>query len=523
MKFIKREQGLHADEKQEGTEAANQHTSNFPFNPKELFQFMNQRKYASLLALVPLLLCSASEAGAATEYVNVNNPAPSAPYTNWATAATRIQDAVDAASPGDLILVADGVYQTGGLVVYGAMSNRVAVTKPVTLLSVNGPGTTLILGQQMPGTIIGYAAMRCVYLTNGAVLSGFTLINGATLTSGDPYRERSGGGVWCESSSAVVSNCVILQNSANSLGGGAYSGTLNNCKLINNSASAYVGDDYCYGGGAYASTLNNCILTGNHAGWGGGSYNGTLNNCTVSGNTARRYGGGVSASSGLPIIRNCIVYDNSVIIAGYAANPNIYAATASYCCTTPLPDAGTGNFTNAPLFVDQPGGNLHLQPTSPCINAGLNATVSGATDLDGNPRIRGGTVDVGAYEFQNPTSLLSYAWLQQYGFPTDGSADFTDPDGDGLNNWQEWIAGTNPTDAASLLRMLTPTNAVSGITITWQSVPSRNYYLQRASNLASPSPFQSIQNNLVGQAGTTSCTDTNATGPGPFFYRVGVQ
>ena len=74
----------------------------------------------------------------------------------------------------------------------------------------------------------------------------------------------------------------------------------------------------------------------------------------------------------------------------------------NYCCTTPLPGSGTGNFTNEPLFVNLPGGDPRLQMGSPCINAGNNAYAVGTTDLDGDPRIVGGTVDVGAYEFYGP-------------------------------------------------------------------------------------------------------------------------
>jgi hypothetical protein len=105
----------------------------------------------------------------------------------------------------------------------------------------------------------------------------------------------------------------------------------------------------------------------------------------------------------------------------------------NFSCTTPLPPTGVGNFTNPPLFVHWEEADLRLQSNSPCINAGRNMAFATTTDLDGNPRMVGGTVDVGAYEFQTPQSLLSYAWLQSYGLPVDGSADAVDSDGDGMN------------------------------------------------------------------------------------------
>ncbi|HXI72210.1 MAG TPA: choice-of-anchor Q domain-containing protein [Verrucomicrobiae bacterium] len=167
--------------------------------------------------------------------------------------------------------------------------------------------------------------------------------------------------------------------------------------------------------------------------------------------------------------------------------------------------------------------DFHLQSNSPCINSGNNAFVAVTNDFDGNPRIVAGTVDMGAYEFQSPASIISYAYLQQYGLPTDGSADDLDSDGDSLNNWKEWKAGTNPTNAASVLQLASPSNTVSGVTVTWQSVSGVTYYLQSGTNLSVQPAFSSIQSNLVGQAGTTSYTDTTATTGGPYFYRVGVQ
>jgi hypothetical protein len=221
------------------------------------------------------------------------------------------------------------------------------------------------------------------------------------------------------------------------------------------------------------------------------------------------------------ILNNCIVYFNT---ATNGANhwEDDYRGVLTYCCTTPMPTNGVGNITNAPLFVDYAGGNLRLQSNSPCINAGLNAYAPGPTDLDGSPRIVSGTVDIGAYEFQGPGSTISYAWLQQYGLPTDGSADFTDPDRDGMNNWQEWRCGTDPTNSLSALRLLAVSPTGTNLSVTWQSVAGVSYSLERCTNLASLPPFSLLAKSLSGQPGTTSFTDTNTAGASLFFYRVGV-
>ncbi len=404
-----------------------------------------------------------------------------------------------------------------------------------------------------------YAALNYCSVTGNKAVSGggvYGIVSNCVLN--DNLATNYGGGLYYNFSASqqlypIVANCAFTNNSALGNGGGAYVSssstiffTFSNCTFSANSATSEGGGvwgnvslSYCIvsgnkaegdGGGAYDpwSTLNS-LLANNSASYGGGIYNNNsvtplpyimIAGSTIANNTATNAGGGIYSFPISYRATNCIIYDNSAPVGmNYSGG-----AAFAYCCTTP-PTNGVDNITNEPLFVNLAGGDFHLQSNSPCINSGNNAYVTSATDLDGNPRIVGGTVDIGAYEYQTPVSMISYAWLQQYGLPINANTDTADPDGDGMNNYQEWIAGTNPTNALSVLEMLNPapTNNSAGLVVSWESVSNRTYFLQSSTNLAAQPAFSTIHSNIVGQTGTTSYTDTNAVSDGPFFYRVGVQ
>jgi len=78
---------------------------------------------------VSALLLVALPCFALTHYVDVNSTNPVPPYTNWATAANVIQDAVDAAAAGDTVLVTNGVYSVGARAGFGTLLNRVVVDR----------------------------------------------------------------------------------------------------------------------------------------------------------------------------------------------------------------------------------------------------------------------------------------------------------------------------------------------------------------------------------------------------------
>ena len=276
-------------------------------------------------------------------------------------------------------------------------------------------------------------------MSNGG---GRPTISNCTFTRNSAYY---GGGMYNIESSPTLIYCTFSENSAKR-GGGIIneknsSPMLINCMFSKNCASG----QYSNGGGIYNGdcsnpTIVNCIFTGNFAGFGGGgicnvSYSrATLSNCTFANNSAVNYGGAIYWEySTLPppiptcttrwlIITNCIIRGNSDS-SGSGESAQIYSGltpTVNYNCIQGLTGAlgGTGNIDADPLFVDADGAdnipgteddNLRLLPGSPCIDAGDNSSLppSVVTDLDGEPRIANGTVDMGAYEGPDQGLLLS--------------------------------------------------------------------------------------------------------------------
>ena len=155
-------------------------------------------------------------------------------------------------------------------------------------------------------------------------------------------------------------------------------------------------------------------MTGNSAGSnGGGIYSAdsslTVTNCTFSGNSASSEGGGMYNLRGSTTVRNCILWGDSA-----PSGPEIFNINSTPSVT--YSDiagsySGTGNIDENPLFIDPNGldgipdtaddeeGYVHLRGFSPCINAGDPAgDYTGQVDIDRQPRVAYGRVDMGADE-----------------------------------------------------------------------------------------------------------------------------
>ncbi len=222
--------------------------------------------------------------------------------------------------------------------------------------------------------------------------------------------------------SPTLTNCTFSGNSAGYAGGGmcndnGSSPMLTNCTFSGNSAH--------YDGGGMRNynncnpMLTNCTFSGNTANLeGGGMHNyesgPTLTNCTFSGCSAGTDGGGMlNRKSSAPTLTNCILWGNTA-----PTGPQIYNDNSTSIVTYSDIQggwSGTGNIGNNPLFRDADGSddivgteddNLRLAAGSPCIDIGDNMAVPAdiTTDLGGAPRTAGGSVDMGAYEWDSPVA-----------------------------------------------------------------------------------------------------------------------
>ncbi|MHC4241819.1 MAG: choice-of-anchor Q domain-containing protein, partial [Planctomycetota bacterium] len=255
--------------------------------------------------------------------------------------------------------------------------------------------------------------------------------------------EDKGGAIYNYESYSDLTECTFIENSAEYGGGGIYNDEsdpiLANCTFIVNQAH--------YGGGMYneksGPILTNCTFTGNLGhNYGGGMYNTlesypTLHNCIFNGNLAYDYGGGFSNNDSSPTLTNCTFTGNSAPTGNAIAcnsREQRHGATISLtnCILWDRGNEiwnndrstfiisysnvqggwrGEGNIDAEPMFVDPQGpdnipgtedDDLRLAPTSPCIDSGDPNYLLGPkeTDLEGNQRIIGGHIDMGAYEFQ---------------------------------------------------------------------------------------------------------------------------
>ncbi|MEM9777130.1 MAG: choice-of-anchor Q domain-containing protein, partial [Chloroflexota bacterium] len=300
-------------------------------------------------------------------YVN-QNASGSNNGTTWKNAYTDLQTALAAASSGDEIWVAAGIYVPGtnsfssfslvdGVAVYGGFDASETVraqrdwVNNITILSgdVGGDDTTDSNGVVLdPDDVVGTNIRNIVVgsnLTAATVLDGFTITagndafsggtaSGLALNSSSPTVQNIhfignkgllGGGLsMSNSSSPQIADIIIENNLANSRGGGIYidnsSPTIQNVSIIGNESLSQGGGIYSVGS---VITLTNIAVQGNSTTIDGGGIflatgdNSVLDNILISGNIASNNSG--SEGGGLHIFDSDITISNLTIVGNFAS------------------------------------------------------------------------------------------------------------------------------------------------------------------------------------------------------------
>ena len=328
-----------------------------------------------------------------------------------------IQAAINDANDGDEIVVNPGIYTGDGNRDIDFLGSAITVRS----IDPNEPNivSATVIDCQRSGRGFYFHTEEDA----NSVLDGFTILNG---------NAYYGGAIYCYGSSPTIRNCRISRNEA-VWGAGIFCkqrscATISNCIIYGNTGhgiSCSRSSD---------STINNCLIIGNTA---GGIFcyiysSPIISNCTISENIGAWGGGILSQSYSNPIVSNCILwenratYGNEIALLG-ATYPSTITVTYSdvqggasevYVCSGCTLNWGPGNVDANPMFMDANGldevlctedDNLRLFGGSPCIDAGDNSAVTPSlpTDIEGNPRIINGTVDMGAYEGAHQGFMLN--------------------------------------------------------------------------------------------------------------------
>jgi hypothetical protein len=176
------------------------------------------------------------------------------------------------------------------------------------------------------------------------------------------------------------------------------------CVVTRNGAVRYGGGLFCQDSSPH---LRSSILIHNTALVGGGvrsvSSQPDLTSCTIAHNAADLDAGAMASDGGGSVVNTLIAFNTSGVhySAGAPATFHhncVWGNDAYNYSGIPDPTGTDGNISTDPRMVA-----CHLLPGSPCINAGDNNAVgSDWKDFDGEPRVGGGQVDIGADEFYAP-------------------------------------------------------------------------------------------------------------------------
>jgi hypothetical protein len=115
-------------------------------------------------------------------------------------------------------------------------------------------------------------------------------------------------------------------------------------------------------------------------------------------------------------------------------------------------------------------------------------------------------------------------WWEDYYFagPTAGLAG-SDSDADGMTNAKEFLAGTDPLSANSVLRLRATGFDAEGFVVRFQSVSNKFYQLERANTLVNSNSWELLQDDIEGTGGWIELVDTNAPSASRRFYRIKVK